>query len=278
MSSEDDYVLVYVENTDIRSNVEGYTHRGKIVDTQGDNYTILIENTYPFISFDTVTVTSESIVSWRDYRTFGNSFYHKYEIDEVEKRKLIVASNFVKKSDSNSLSSGSESELGSGIFGFKEKLEGTTRITVSSPLFIQDKEHGESITSASSYTNRLLQRPANEGNISWIPTHEESEILWYVWSLVLERVNVIIPKNIFKKKSEKACRSFLNAYSSDSYYDSYIGETEPIAELPINFIMRELSYNGLVSDDSFNNDWNRGCVSYDLDKASIFVSGKSEYN
>ena len=36
-----------------------------------------------------------------------------------------------------------------------------------------------------------------------------------------------------------------------------------IAELPINSIMRFMGYHGLIAVDSYNNGWDRGCVSYD---------------
>ena len=47
--------------------------------------------------------------------------------------------------------------------------------------------------------------------------------------------------------------------------------------LPINYIMKEMGYTGLIADDLFNNGWDRGCVSYLFDKSDPLTEGKAFY-
>ena len=53
---------------------------------------------------------------------------------------------------------------------------------------------------------------------------------------------------------------------------------EPIIELPINFIMGKLGYNGLLMTDIENDlNWDRGCVSYEYDQAELIIGGTASY-
>jgi len=51
-----------------------------------------------------------------------------------------------------------------------------------------------------------------------------------------------------------------------------------IQELPINLIMRSLGYDGILASDFHNNKWNRGCVSFNYEQASIIQGNRAAYS
>ena len=59
---------------------------------------------------------------------------------------------------------------------------------------------------------------------------------------------------------------------SNNLHDSISGKA--IIELPINYIMKSLGYNGIIGDDSYTNGWNKGCIYYDFDEAGV-LSGQT---
>jgi hypothetical protein len=176
----------------------------------------------------------------------------------------------------------SRTPLGSGIYGrYVEDEDSLTRLSGESVYQVdghncyplQDKEHGNSIMLASIHTNRLMdsilllvQSRSINGYESAIVEDIINQVdvsnLLTLWNIALERtsnsINEVTLKNILK--------DYAIFFVTDiDTVDNLTGEY--ICQLPINNIMGYLGFGGIIASDPYNNGWDRGCVSYDLDLA-----------
>ena len=155
----------------------------------------------------------------------------------------------------------------------------TYLIDCPNAYIIQDKEHGESITVASLNTNRYLDRiiPALQSDDSIKPLDfiqmNTIHNLCTLWNIVLYRTN----QHITQDRLELVLANYVIRYisSQPTLVDSINGN--PIQELPINDIMRELGHDGIIGDDPYTNGWDRGCVSYNYDQAVIIQGSLARY-
>jgi hypothetical protein len=221
----------------------------------------------------------QDVVSIRKHRNIKNrKLYHLS--DE------IIASRFINNdlNKRNSLEAASRSSLGSGVYGLnlpniQQARDVSTdnkniyEIDMLKAFDIQDKEHGESITIASLLTNRFLDRVLSGINF------EESEVLnsnienlVILWNIVFYRNKQYISYN----KLQDILSTYLNDYlTNHELTDKRDGKS--LIAFPINYIMKEMGYTGLIADDLYNNGWDRGCVSYNFEKTDIIIEGKAFY-
>lgn len=286
MLLQPDECLVYLENDEPLPDVGGYTQIARIIRTSDDWYELklLTNSDGNYISkTNTITVSLDRIVSLRGQRNIeSKQIYHLPEFDNV------MASNFViKRISETPLESTSRSALGSGIYGYyfseRTQIEGEYIYLIDcfDSYIIQDKEHGESITWASLETNRYLDRILRylESNqitgleeIRYIFSINESPDLITLWKIVFYRTG----DSIRKSQLENILVNYVYKYLNDNtLLDTLTNQV--IQELPINHIMLELGYGGLISTDAFNNGWDRGCVCYDYSQATVIEGDTALY-
>jgi len=221
----------------------------------------------------------QDLVSLRKHRTIKNrKLYHLN--DE------IIASRFTNNdlNKKNSLEAASRSSLGSGIYGLnlpsiKQARDVSTdnkniyEINMLKAYDIQDKEHGESITTASLLTNRFLDRVLfSNSSIDTKLLNENIENLVILWNIVFYRSKQYISYN----KLQNILSNYLNEYLTNHELTDRRNDKSLIA-FPINYIMKEMGYTGLIADDLYNNGWDRGCVSYIFEETDIIIEGKAFY-
>ena len=309
--------LVYVENTQPFSDVDGTTQIARVVrtpvttdsegatiqwyelelitDSEGDR----LEKPQPIVVSEDRIVSNRSkkdilLRQFYNFASLTNSFENGGDIQYP-----LAATNFVIKDRSDSpLESTSRSALGSGIYGIylsdesmiphllTDENQITYLIDCPNAYIIQDKEHGESITVASLNTNRYLDRviPALQSDDSIKPLDfiqmNPIHNLWTLWNIVLYRTN----QHIAQDRLEQVLANYVVHYLSDpqdhsSSYQTLVDSINGNAlhELPINAIMRELGHDGIIGDDPYTNSWDRGCVSYNYDQAVIIQGSLSRY-
>lgn len=283
-----DLCLVYVKNNKSFSDVEGFTQIAKIIKISGDWYELKIMNDIngDTLEFPQYLITEEkNIVSNRPRRDIKNRRFFNYTDDtgDLKAKGFAFKGVYVKP-----LESSSRSALGSGIYGIYLRndnsagllAEGGSVYVIDCPdaYIIQDKEHGDSITLASLYTNRYLDRI-----ISFVRDNEiidlrsllkenSVESLTTMWNIVFFRTN----ENITQEWLEDVLYDYLVSYFDENILLDSINFDE-IAELPINDIMRKMGYGGLLGDDNYTNKWGRGCVCYDYRDAKILRGSKALY-
>jgi hypothetical protein len=223
----------------------------------------------------------QNIISFRKYRTIKNRKFY-YLGDE------IIATTFAnnKIGNKNPLESASRSALGSGIYGLNLSNISEARalsidneliyeIDVLKALDVQDKEHGESITIASLLTNRYLDKIISRNDIidiSDVVKNDNIENLVILWNIVFYRNK----RYISYEKLENILSNYLTRYlTNHKLIDK--NDNMTLIALPINYIMEEMGYTGLIADDLYNNGWDRGCVSYNFNKFDILSEGKAFY-
>src|SRR6478736_4399910 len=162
--------LVYLDSVESLPDTTGITqlafiHRSLSINNQTWYEISLLTNENGEIlePIDKIMIRGNKIVSHRRYRSIiNNNLYHLSD--------KITATGFADKNIVEyTLESTSRTALGSGIYGINvpnityaadlavdNKL--TYEIKITSPFEIQDKEHGESITTASLLTNRYLDK------------------------------------------------------------------------------------------------------------------------
>lgn len=304
-----DQCLVYVENTRPFGDVEGTTQIAKVIRTpfEIDNNDSIIQwydlelitdsegdrlnPPQPLIVSEDKIMSNRSIKDiqqrqFYNFATLTNSLDPKGEIQYP----LTATSFVIIQNVDRPLELTSRSALGSGIYGMylsdeniipsllTDQSQITYRIECPNAYIIQDKEHGESITVASLHTNRYLDRiiPAlrADNNLDALSLIKMNSIqnLTTLWNIVLYRTNQFITQEWL----EQVLANYAIRYISDqSLVDSVNGDI--IQELPINIVMRELGYDGLIGDDPYTNGWGRGCVSYNYDQAVIIQGGVARY-
>lgn len=278
--------LVYLETDGSVSEVNGYTYVARTIRMFYDKdrlwYEVRLETDSsgkPTVVRNTIFVTSDHVVSERAYASITpKSFYH-YTTNG------ITAENFVIKSDqTNPLTSTSRTALGSGIFGtrtvdYDSPTSNTLRkpylISVPNAYDVQDTEHGDAITMASSMTNGyidgILAMVTSQDNVSPLDVVNAVQSVDYthlvtLWNIVFYRTRDMIT-NV--QLGELLAPYVYNYLRGSSLFDTTTGDE--LAELPINSIMRSIGYDGLIATDPYNNGWDRGCVSYVYDNADHLV-------
>ena len=199
----------------------------------------------------------------------------------------MKANSFVIKDNTDhALESTSRSALGSGIYGIylrdeseipslrTESNQRVYRIDNRYSYLVQDKEHGESITTASLHTNKYIDKAFETAQVDPSTYIEENPIINLVtlWNIVLYRTQEEITKN----ELERILINYMSRYLSDNALKDTINGND-IETLPINDIMNALGYDGLLADDPYNNGWGRGCVNYNYEQAVIFQGEKAFY-
>lgn len=190
------------------------------------------------------------------------------------------------------LSSACSHGLGSGIYGlylneprqidaFSSSPEQIVYgIDLRNPLVIQDSYHLNSLISASNNTSRYVTQIINAArgmeityeNILNLIRQRSLDNISLLWVIVFLRSTNIISDN--KEWLRNVLANYvLDYFNDDRIKDSFTGEV--IHELPINYIMRSLSYDGIIGDDKEINSWRRGCVCYNYSTATILEGSAS---
>lgn len=237
------------------------------------------------------TISGDNIVSNREYHDIQpRQMYHFAQGPDT----VITANSFViTKNLNNPLESTSRSALGSGIYGryiqhptdipslIFDPKQPVYLIDLTNAYIVQDKEHSETITIASLNTNRYIDRVItsliDSPEIDPEVVHTEIRdtipaFLPTLWNIALYRTNT----RITQEWLIDTLTDYTVMYLTDtSLIDTINGES--IQQLPINSIMRKLGYTGLLGSDAGSNGWDRGCVSYLYDQATILQGNTATY-
>lgn len=299
--------LIYVPNKHSFADAEGYTHIARKVRDyiQGDTvwYDFLLVTDGDGNRLSTpvaIIVPANRIVSERPTHDIEfREIYHFTSSSDlnqssiIESQSPIIARSFVIKSNLiDPLISTSRSALGSGIYGLyssnpsnittlrSDSNQEIYMIELSNPYLIQDKEHGESLTIASlntnAYLDRVLESLRNEiidyDTVLARIKLNNNPALFTLWNIVFYRTKDFLSQDVL----DSLLTEYLVKYLvSDSFIDTISGEF--VYELPINLILRNLGYDGIIASDPYNNGWDRGCVSYDYSLADIIQGEKARY-
>lgn len=298
--------LIYIANRQPFADTEGVTHIArKIRDYIQDDtlwYDFMLETDMDGSILSNpvpITVLADRVVSEREFREIiSKQMYYFAPSTNLESLdgnlNIIQARSFVIKDNAiRPLESTSKSALGSGIYGIYVKdasnivnLQNTTeqsvyRIDYSNPYPLQDKEHGESLTIASLNTNRYLDRVLDALRDKEVVTFPDvlelielnpNLALFRLWNIVLYRTYDSISHDTL---NEIMAQYIVDYLTKSDLLDSMNGN--PIQELPINRILTQLGYDGIIADDPYNNGWNRGCVSYNYNQAQTLVGEFARY-
>lgn len=170
----------------------------------------------------------------------------------------LTASCYVDKS--RKLNEVTRANLGSGIYGIIDPDINSDHLhpipfKVSNYLSLQDVAHSESLTIASHFTNSKLQSVLDGYDVDVTNLYE-------LWNIVLERVERSI--------SQEALTNILEDYIEDY-------QVKELIELPINYILQRLGYQGIVGVDEYDNSWTRQCVSFDTSNAKYQEKSRAAY-
>jgi len=168
--------------------------------------------------------------------------------------------------------------LGTGIYGLAQPTElqiqqalehdPTTEIhevTMKNPLYLQDEEHGMELTRLSKGLQRLMiamtmatEKPLGQGAPKGIlvpprlwPRFQGSDDLVARLTGVLKRVG----------RTDEDPAALIQATVQQFLLAYYGSGGEPI-EQPINFLMKDLGYDGVYTTDPSYNRWSKGNVAY----------------
>lgn len=296
--------LVYVQRRTPHSETSGVTHIARILstftednrlwyklqlltDTEGDR----IPDAAP------ITITGDAVLSNRTYTDITpRRMYHFGTVagGTSAVQYPVTASYFVNtRRIEDPLSATTNTGLGSGIYGLHIENVGNIdqlktnpdqqvyEISCPQAYILQDKEHGESLTSASMqtirYVERILQGIADDDEATYDDILTLIQInsvqnLVTLWNIVLYRTG----QRITREQLESLLAQYALDYMKDtSLHDSITGDV--ILVQPINPIMWFLGHDGILARDSFNNRWDRGCVSYNYEQAAIIKSDRAPY-
>lgn len=278
--------LVYLDNPYSSPDTTGITqvaqiHRSLTINKKNWYEISLLTDSNGNTLNSTDKILIQNIISFRKYRTIKNRKLY-YLGDE------IIATTFAnnKIGNKNPLESASRSALGSGVYGLNlSNISDAKSLSIDNKMIyeldmlktydIQDKEHGESITIASLLTNRYLDKIISNNdtvNISEVIKNDNIENLVILWNIVFFRSK----RYMSYEKLENILSNYLKRYfTTHGLVDKR--DNTPLIALPINYIMEEMGYTGLIADDLYNNGWDRGCVSYIFNKFDILSEGKAFY-
>lgn len=260
---------------------------GNLLHNNGEKWyeiTLLTDSNGKEIADNSIILIPESYIIKRKPKTISPKVIY---VDEEN----LVAKNFVIKSGSNiniadnetvhdtkigAITSTSRNGLGSGIYGLygnKNKF----KIDMKDAYIIQDQINGEAITKASLETNRYLDniikenKNINDYNIA-LKLIENDDIGYLVtlWNIVFYFSGEVITRVVL----EDILAGYLIKYYQNDLFDR---EDNAIIEMPVNFIMINIGYTGVIGNDIFNNSWDRGCVSYQYDQAIKLIGNRAPY-
>jgi len=284
--------LIYLENAESSPDTMGITqlakiHKSLIINKKKFYEISLLTDTNGDVLDSSAKILANNVVSFKIHKTIKNRKLYYLE-DEII--GTIFADNTLE--NKNPLESTSRSALGSGIYGVNlptlfeaKKLSVDNRniyeIDLDKAFDIQDKEHGESITTASLLTNRFLDRIISNININDLDDmlelkdfikNDNIENLVILWNIVFYRNKRYLS---YDKLENILCDYLIEFFTNHELIDK--NNNKSLIALPINYIMKEMGYIGLIADDIYNNGWNRGCVSYIFDKSDPLIQGNSFY-
>lgn len=289
--------LVYLNTSRSSPDTSGFTQLAQIHRTLTINkknwyeVTLLTDtNGNKLNSNDKILV--QNIISYRKYRTIKNrKLFHlndkitgtTFVNNDLTNKTLNISDNNNINNNKNHLESASRTALGSGIYGINlVNISEARSLSIDNKMIyeidmleafdIQDKEHGESITIASLLTNRYLDKIILNKNIIDVIKNDNIENLVILWNIVFYRNK----RYISYEKLENVLSNYLIQYFTNHELMDERDNVSLIA-LPINYIMKEMGYSGLLADDLYNNGWDRGCVSYLFDKSDKLIEGKAFY-
>lgn len=284
--------LVYISNKGSLPDTEGTTHIARIISS-------FAENNETWYKINLLTDINGKEIKDNTNILIPQSRIIEPKIKDIKQRAMyvaadnLIAENFVIKNGETisvgdnevvydikegALIATSRNGLGSGIYGFYNKIPNAIRINTSNAYVIHDQPHGESITNASLMTNRYLDNIIiSNKNISDLDQalqlieNYNIDYLTTLWNIVFYRTD----QSISQEQLEDILADYLVKYYQNDLFDSETGQN--IIELPINFIMINMGYTGIIADDLFNNSWDRGCVSYRYDQADKLVGNRAPY-
>jgi len=236
--------------------------------------------------FDEEIVSPHTIVSDRPLRDISPKYIYHFASEKVGYKPKAASFVTVGESLTKACSHG----LGSGIYGlyfqdtrnierYKLNVDQTIYpIELQNPFIIQDADHLNNLITTSMSTNRYIdkfltvhsEKQLSYGDIITLIRSDPIDNLLILWLIVFARSRTPNPFN--KLQLEILLSNYIWYYLTDSsLHDSINGKV--IHELPINYIMRILGYNGLLGDDKETNSWSRGNVSYKYFVESIILEG-----
>lgn len=297
-----DECLVYIENRQPFADVSGTTQIAKVIrsyiidDKSWFDLLLITDSDGDQIkSVNQITVSGDNIVSKRSFHDIlPRELYHFATLTLSENIEYpITARGFViKKNLDGPLESTSRSALGSGIYGRyvknRSQIDSLTNdnqsvylIDCSNAYILQDRAHGESITVASLNTNRYMDRIIQSLISNRELTLDQAKIqlrmnsnpnILTLWNIALYRTEDFISYDaLYDILASYIMKYLFNA----SLFDTINGEI--LQELPINSILNSLGYDGILASDSFNNGWDRGCISYNYSQAAILQGETARY-
>lgn len=267
-------VLVYIQNLTGTPDTYGETYFADYIEDRGNDNVLVNINTDKYgYSLDHPKIgilNKRQILNCDPVVNHPVKIYmEKYEATEFA---VVVGTNEGRKL--NPLMSTSSTAFGSGIYGRNERV-GPTAIVISSPFYIKDRAHGDSIIRASTATNNYLDRAISllekEEEIFDLLERYEYKYLVNLWTIVFARVDEKFGLDDLEAIMTNYLLEYLNG---PRYYDSI--DNSSLIVLPINRVMGYMGYNGLYAMDSADEGWNRGSVSYSLDHVGYYLQGNNE--
>lgn len=287
--------LVYIKNIKANSDVNGITHIAKLMRVYAMNDTIyydIILSTDEIgnriSSNNIVTVSSVNVISNRNYVDIKNKIMYHFPLSND-----ITATNFAIVKKVNPLQETTRSGFGSGIYGRYIEDEKNIKdfllnnndkyhiIECPDAYVLQDREHGDSLTLASLTTNSFLDDVIHTLNTENTITKQNISLLLntYYFGYILTLWNIFLYRTMDKLTIDDLNTIFTNYLykymTDDTLYDSLTNEK--IFYLPVNNILKYLGYDGVLATDTYNNGWNRGCVSYNYKIAKVINGTTSTY-
>lgn len=263
---------------------EGDTYVVEILQRQNSKILIrklTMSDGTPTDLFEPEEVSANMLVSDRPLRDISPKTLYHFSSPTVNYK--IKAASFV--THGKPLTATCSHGLGSGIYGLYISNIGELlqlrsspeqiiyRITLNDPLIIQDKEHLNSLISASMSTNRYIdslidsfKSPPTYQDILITVQQDDIDHIVLLWQIVFSRS--LKPTTLDRNLLNLIISNYIYEYFTDTSLRDTISNII-IHELPINHIMRILEYDGIIGDDKETNSWGRGNVSFDYSSAEI---------
>lgn len=233
-----------------------------------------------------IIVGENSIVSNKKIKDINYKYFYKYTTDGNINAERFVDVDYIDDDFVDPV----KSLFGSGIYGIyvPEGIDPSTlktsaneiiyKISTAKPFILQDKHHGDNLIIASLQTNIYVHNMLityHEDLLTYGDDLEEKiyqhivdnnvDNLVNLWNMVLYR----------QSNAKMITRDWLEMcilnYVLDFYQNTITDVNKHWQLLPINSVITEIGYDGILSDDRENNTPDRGCVSYDLTKASSII-------
>jgi hypothetical protein len=282
-----DEVLVFEKSQQKMTYVDGYTKIAKV-----SNFRIEREYYICDVVF-LVNEMGDRIESIKMLTTTNNIVSNKYPV-ELKKyffqiSEELTSGNFVNKNNKqNPITSVSRANLGSGIIGkyFTDEenikvFKNSFKIEMENPYMIQDLEHSNSLTICSTETNNFLEQKITnfqkskqiikKNFIFENLTSSELESLFNLWNICFYRTKDFI--------SMDELQNIFTIYIYDFLIQGNLKNInfKNIIELPINYVLKYMGYDGVIGNDIKTNAWESGCVSFNFENIKMKEIGKVIY-